>query len=492
MPISGPVVHQQLMDAYANVQENFESQRSRTSEASLQRDQLVDDRSEALISLAEHYLPELTPEAIRETWSEMRPGLSQIMLRKQERASRIQSELDALTTRRQQQDQELLALNRRLDEATEEQQTVADQVQKALHDDAEFVELSDRAAIAEAALERAEANLEEIDQDAARKLPAYDNSTLFRYLHDRGYGTSDYTKRGFSRRMDRWLARYIDYNKAKQGYEFLRKTPDHMRQIIAEDRLALDTVMDELERRRDKVAGDFGLPEKIQLTAGLQEQRDQQMIELDSLLADSDKTQRDLTDLEDPRGTYYRDAIKLFRETLEQSDSQELRQRARETREITDDQIVARLMGVESEIGQLDDDARRRREELKDMQSFLEDLGRLIQRFRAAQFDSSRSQFVGSLDVFEELDRAQDRLDIDGMWRRIRRAQRWGPTAMEKVTNVATHPLTQVLVNAMAHAAGGAMQSHARRAGDRRARRNHSWSRQGFSGDDSSDDSYRR
>ena len=42
----------------------------------------------------------------------------------------------------------------------------------------EFVLLSDRAAVAEASLERAEANLQEIDQDSARKLPAYEDSTL--------------------------------------------------------------------------------------------------------------------------------------------------------------------------------------------------------------------------------------------------------------------------------------------------------------------------
>ena len=29
------------------------------------------------------------------------------------------------------------------------------------------------------------------------------------------------------------------------------------------------------------------------------------------------------------------------------------------------------------------------------------------------------------------------------MWDRIRQAQRWGPTAMEQVTRIATHPMTQ-------------------------------------------------
>jgi hypothetical protein len=250
--------------------------------------------------------------------------------------------------------------------------------------------------------------------------------------------------------------------------------------------------MDELERRRDDVAVNFGLPEKIQQVANLGQQRDEQLRALDVLLADSEKTQRELTDLKDSRGTYYREAIRLFRELLDRNDSRDLKHRAQQTREITDDQIVARLMGVESEIGQLDVAAERRRSDLNQMQSFLEDLGRLVQRFRAAQFDSSRSQFVGSLDVFEELDRAQDQNDIDSMWRRIRSAQRWGPTAMEKVTSVATHPLTQVLVNAMAHAAGGAMQAHARRAGDRRAQRDSSRGGSGAWGGGSSSGGWHR
>lgn len=488
MPISGPVVHQQLMDAYASVQERFESERGRTSDARQQRDELDEHRDHALVSLAEHYLPELTPQAVRETWSEIRPTVSQVMLRQQEHAVRVQTRLDQLKSQRQQLDSQLLDLNRQLDEAIETQQEIADQVEQRLREDDQFVRLSDRAAVAEAALERAEANLQEIDQDSARKLPAYEDSALFCYLRDRGYGTDQYHKRGFGRRMDRWLAKFIDYHKSKQGYDFLRQTPDQMRKIIADDRQALDTVMDELERRRDDVAVSLGLPAKIEAAASLQQQRDQQLQSLDQLLTELEQTQQELTELEDPRGTYYREAIKLFRDMLDRSQPGDLQNRAQQTREITDDQIVARLMGVESEIGQLDMAAQQRRNDLDQLQSFLEGLGRLIQRFRAAQFDSSRSQFVGSLDVFEELQRAQDQNDVDSMWRRIRRAQRWGPTTIETDSQGTTNPLTRVLVNAMSTATGGEMRDHARRAGDRRARREKPWGgSEPWGGDGSSD-----
>ena len=109
-------------------------------------------------------------------------------------------------------------------------------------------------------------------------------------------------------------------------------------------------------------------------------------------------------------------------------------------------------------------------QDLREHQDFLDALGRLIQRFRAAEFDSSRSQFTGSLDILEQLHRARDEHDIERLWDKIRSAQRWGPTVMERVTDVAQHPLTQVLINAMAHAAGSALEQHARRAGKRRSR----------------------
>ncbi len=477
MPISGPVVHRQLTDAYTDAQTRMESARKEISDASKQRDDLHDDRGDALVTLAEHYLPQLTRDAIQATWVEVQPSVTQVLLKKEDHRRRLLTDNQRLTDSRNEHEQALFAINEQLDQLLETQHEVAKQVEQKLHSDAGFVELSDRAAIAEVALERAEANLAEIEQDSQRKLPAYEGSALFRYLRDRQFGTAAYTQRGFTRRIDRWLAKYIDYQKAKQGYEFLRKTPDQMREIIAQDRQAFDTVMDELERRRDQIAVEFGLPEKIEQTQAAQKQRDTRLDTLAKLNTETEAIEHQLTDLDNPRGPYYREAIQLFRQMLEGFDAQDLRQRARRTVEITDDQIVARLMGVDTEIGKLDRETARHRDELDEMQSMLDAMGRLIQQFRAAQFDSSRSQFVGTLDVVDELYRARTEDDIRNAWERIRQAQRWGPTAMEKVTRVATHPMTQVLINAMAHAAGAALESHARRAGNRRARSDTNWQR---------------
>ncbi len=327
MPISGPVVHQQLMEAYASLQSKMEQARGQMSRVGEDHSDLDEDRSESLVQLAEHYLPELTPETVRETWRDFRPSIAQVLARKQGHTERVSDKLREKILLRRQLDGALVDRNQQLDEAIDAQQALAAQVEQQLRQDPQFVGLSDRAAVAEAALERAEANLEEIENDAEKKLPAYRESSLFEYLRERGFGTDEYKKRGFTRRMDRMLAKYIDFNKAKQNYEFLINTPQQMRQIIEQDRTALNTVMDELERQRDRVAEKLGLPDKISIVEQLEQQRSEQLTALDRLLQETETIQNELNELDDSRGQYYREAIQLFRQMLERSGSRELKRR---------------------------------------------------------------------------------------------------------------------------------------------------------------------
>lgn len=487
MPISGPVIHQQLMSAYSEAHQRLESARGQISHGQSLRDDLDDKRSDTLVRLAKHDLPELTAESIRDAWFEVRASLADILYRKQQHVRELSVQLNGQMESHREDESQLVNLNERLDEARDAQAKLISEVESALRDDAEFVTLSDRAAVAEAALERAEDNLLEIDQDSARKLPAYENSDLFTYLRDRDFGTSQYKHRGFTRRMDRWLANWIDYKEAKKSYDFLQKTPESMRKIIAEDRDALNTVMEELEKIRDRVADEHGLPKLLSEIGAIQSERQTRLNEIGELDQQISKTQRDLSSVEDPQGSYHREAVREYRQFLEQTSPRELRQRARETPSVTDDQIVASLAGIDAEVEDLEATADRHRRKIRGMRRVLDELGRLIQRYRAAKYDSQRCLFVGKLDVLGSLARAEDEDDVQDLWRDLQQTQRWGPSTMDRISQVATHPMTQVLINAMAHAAGAALSEHARRAGKRRRSRKTSWKLDDWSFDSSGD-----
>lgn len=471
MSIPGSHVHQQLISGYEQTAAKLEQLRGQLGQIEVQRDQLEDDREDTLAKLAEHYLPDLTPESIQKTWAEIRPTMREVLLRKQNRVRELEEDLQDQNRIRSHFEEELKQINGRLDEAEQRQHDIAEQVETSLKENTQFIEFSKHASMAEMALERAEANLDEVSQDAARKLPAYQKCKLFTYLHERHYGTPQYEYRGINRRMDRWIAKLADYTKAKRSFDYLTNTPANMRTIIAEDRKALDTVLDELQRLRDEAADRFGLLSQIRLVEAIGQERSSALKQLETTSRQCETTQAELNRLEDPRCEFYAEAISVFRTMLSQTQSDDLRQEARRTPEITDDQIVASLRGIETQIDQTELSTSRHHDNLKFGQEVHEAVGRLIQRFRASGFDRSNCVFSDSIDVIGYLDRARNSADVEQVWQSLRRAQSWGPTTMDKITNVATHPMTQVMINAMAHAAAGAMSQHARRAGHRTRRR---------------------
>lgn len=470
MPISGPVVHQQLLQAYQEAQHELETARGEIAAAGAELGELTAGRGDTLLDLARHYLPELTPAAVDKTWADARHWIHEILLRKQAHVAKLDSELTTIASSRSHAESELAIVTAKLDEATLTQQSLAQTVSDALAADADFSNLSNRAAQAEASLQRAEANLQEIEQDSQKKLPSYENSTLFMYLKKRDFATADYQHRGFTRSVDQWLSRYIGYREARQGYDFLKSTPHHMREVIASDRQSLDLVLDDLENRRDTVAVQMGLPDAIQTVQSLVAQRSTWIDQLDQIQHDTQTLQSDRSRTDDSRGPYYQEAIEKFRQALDSVDSRTLADRAKMTAEIEDDLIVARLQGLQSEMQQVNDQVSRRQQKVATLTDHLQAIGTLVNRYRAAGFDTGRATFHSALDVTSEVRRVRDGGgNFEAVWQKIRGAHRWGGTAMDQVTQVATHPMTQVLISAMAHAAAGTMQTQARDAGRRRA-----------------------
>lgn len=470
MPISGPVVHQQLLQAYQEAQHELETARGEIAAAGAELGELTEGRGDTLLDLARHYLPELTPAAVEKTWTDARHWIQEILLRKQAHVAKLDGELNTIASRRSHAESELASITAKLDEATLVQQSLAQSVSDALAADADFSNLSNRAAQAEASLQRAEANLQEIEQDSLKKLPSYENSALFMYLKKRDFATADYKHRGISRSVDQWLSRYIGYREARQGYDFLKSTPQHMREVIASDRQSLDIVLDDLEKRRDTVAQRMGLTDAIEAVQSLTTQRSTWLQQLDQIQLDTQTLQSDRSRMDDSRGPYYQEAIEKFRQTLDKVDSRTLADRAKRTAEIEDDLIVARLQGLQSDMQQVNDQVSQRQKKVAALTDHLQSIGTLINRYRAAGFDTGRATFNSSLDVTSELRMARDGGgSFEAVWQKLRGSHRWGATTMDQITQVATHPMTQVLINAMAHAAAGSMQSQARDAGRRRA-----------------------
>ena len=96
MTIPGPTVHQQLMDAFKRLTEQLEQDRKGMHDVQKEYEQLDAERDDALRSLAEHYLPELTADAIASTWREVQSEISTLLLQKEDEDRSLQEELKQL------------------------------------------------------------------------------------------------------------------------------------------------------------------------------------------------------------------------------------------------------------------------------------------------------------------------------------------------------------------------------------------------------------
>jgi len=456
------------MQAFEEIGSRIEAERRQIEQMHAQWESWNEDRLSSLEGLAKHYLPELSDEAIEQTWGEVRHDLQQVQLRKQDEQRQLVEQRRADETLRRGLEKEFLALEEELERVRQQADELTREVENALRQDESFVRGTEQAAMAEAALERAEANLEEVSQDAARKLPAYESCRFFRYLNERQFGTPAYRSKGLTRRVDRMLADFCDYRQANRNYQFLTETPETMRRIIAEDREALHTVVDQLHSIRDRIADQHGLPEQLERLQELERKREPLLEDLEAASQRTAEVAAAETQLEGRQGPFYEEAVQIFRRFLQQSDPETLRDRAMETPEIRDDQIVATLRGLDDRLGQSREDAASRRDSVESLHATQAAVGRLLQRFRASGFDSSGRCFPEDLDIPGRLATASRPEQVEELWQLLRRQQRSGVPLSNHGDGASTPPMAQGLANTMADAAAGEMSQHARRAGTRR------------------------
>ncbi|WP_417746453.1 hypothetical protein [Rosistilla oblonga] len=473
MPTSGSEVLREMTRAIQDAKRQRDALQSQHREILQQTDDLVGQRGQTLVELAESYLPELSQTTVRQVWNEIRPAIQDVLLRKEARHRELVAEHQRLEAVQTQLRGELQTLNGKLDAIYGERDSLSKQLSEQLSGDPAFQQLTDKAAIAEINLQRAESSLAEVEHDVIAKLPAYQRSRLFQYLHKRKMGTPQYTARGWRRRMDRWVGRLIDYPKARKSYEFLSEVPGKMRELIAERRDALNQLLDRLERSQQKVAAELGLDKVLEQIESREDQRDDLLEQLEQTVVQTNANGAEIDKLLDSEGPYYAEAIEKYRRLLEQTHTLTLEQRAAQSPDPIDDQLVARLKHLDEEIQQFQKAADARRRQLKEAEDFAESIDYLVQQFQRARFDDSRSYFDDKLNIRESLSRLADgRERPDLLWQHIRRHQHTAPNWYEensrRVVNAANSPMGQILLQTMAHAAGAALRENARRAGSRR------------------------
>jgi len=474
MPIPGQEILRRISEFAAS--ESAVEQRARQSaqDMSAEIDRIVTTQSEAFRELAQLYLPRLEDDVVRDGWSEIQSTVNSIILRKEDARRQLTARAQQTAELRTSTETRWKQACDRVNELTAKCDTLARQLSESLASDSDFQSLAKSAAEGQARLEKAQANLTDVESEAKRKLPAYEQSSLFRYLRDCEFGSETYARRGLTRRLDRWVSRLINYPEASIGYKFLSSAPRQMRSLIVEQQAIVKMAMDEVERRQTEASEKLGLPQ-VQLE-GSQARGEQESAALaaESARKAEELARHQLAELDSPDCQYYRDALTAFQNLIQRTERSLVDARAAQTPELTDDQVVARVK-------YLDEQVMEKKRQLDQFHQAAEmaaqrtsRINELASKCRRAQFDHPRRIFEDGFDLESHVKSlVAGTVDADQVYQEMYRRQRLDSPVADQAAAALQGPMAQILLQTMANAAGAALGTYAARAGQQHRVRPH-------------------
>lgn len=445
-------------------------------------------RGDTLVDLARLYLPDLERDTVETTFAEVRSKLRELLVAKQQRQRELDRDWDTSLDARQQAEAELERITERLDTLVARRDELEAELAGRLRSDQDFQRLSSDVIAAEKRIARNEERVEESRQEAADKLPAYEQSRLFRYLVDRGYGTPGYTGSGLTRQLDRWVARLVDFNAAKRSYDFLRTTPELMDAEVDRRRGEFEDLMQRVDAIEEQASAEIGLTDVLSQGVDAGARRDDAVGRLEAIEQDQQRLGDEIRRLDASQGEFHHQAVermKVFLGTMRES---ALEAHTRSTADPTDDRLMEEIRWLNDRLDEARDESEKLHPELAAKRGRARDLGKLLQQFRRAEFDSQRSTFASRLDIGRRVEEfVAGSVSAGQLWDELRSHHEFEPTWSEREWQGADPggmgrggEFSHVLLHVLAEAAGAAIRhaaDHHARQSQSRSGRSEPWRR---------------
>lgn len=316
-----------------------------------------------------------------------------------------------------------------LEQAEAELEALSGTVGKTLDEDPEH-----RARVAEvdkavAVAQEARAKTRRAEEDRVEKGAPYEADPLFMYLWKRGYGTSAYRHDGIIRLLDGWVARIIDYARARPNYYMLTEIPkrlDAHADRLEEEAATLHKALAATIEAAVDAAGGTALKARI-------EAAEKEVAELSGKIsaaqAAREAVAKEIAAFAAGEDPAFRSAVETLVAAFRAEALQNLYKGALATPSPQDEQIVATIDRLEREIARAEEDreaARRRAEAAAAQRARIE---AIADEFRNRGYDRTGSEFtdgaiVGAL--LTELLRGA--LTAADYWARAERNHRWRRT----------------------------------------------------------------
>jgi hypothetical protein len=240
----------------------------------------------------------------------------------------------------------------------------------------------------------AEQKAQAAQTDRVEKGKVYEGDPLFNYLWARGYGTPQYRAFGFTRLLDRWVARVCGYEPLRRNYWMLSELPARFDEHAKRMRAAADDDIGAVRALELVAAEAAGVPAREKTLAETQEA----LAGIDKKI---DEREAEINGLVDTRGRFASGedehslrCTELLSETFRREKMKTLRERATRTPGPEDDAAVDQLTAIRAEMPRLQEETARYKtlhETQRDRTAKLEEVRK---RFKEHRFDAVTSEFV--------------------------------------------------------------------------------------------------
>lgn len=470
MPTPGRQILAQLRQRLDRVRDDAARVRGEFVAVDRRMEECVAQRGQAVVELARHDLPDMSQASIERTFAGIRDELQAILARKERAQTELNGRLERCRASVAELQQQADAVSHALSQLNARRQELEQSAAERLRTDSTFQELSQQAISAEMQLKANEERAEELQLEAADKLPAYQRSRLFTYLYERRFGKPEYGYRGWTRSLDRWLARLIEFDRHQRGYEFLRRTPPLVAEEVARRRAAFHALMEQVEAIEDRVTDDVGLTALLREGEQRGAEQDRLRARLAAAQQQVQQVEADLTNLDQQQSSFYREALDRYTRFLAETETAVLQSRARETADPVDDEIVARIAFLTQEIERLKPEVAQLSARSREAEQRTEGLSFVVRRAEQAGVDSDRCTAADPAAIARDLDRyVAGAMSQNDLWSALQRQLHFEPTWVETTAagagQMLNHPASHVLLQALAQAASVAIEQSARGGG---------------------------
>lgn len=423
-------------------------------------------RAKLLNDIAAIRLAEIDSGVLDASLSAADSQVEQLLSRRDTALNTLNQEIETINDRLANSEDERAEILTAVNSKSQQIVDVEGEVQKALKDNAAYLEQFIQARDAESVSSEAQRKRLAAESSLSEKAAPYKADNLFMYLWDRSYGTTQYNGGFFARFMDGWVAKVIAYEPARVNYWNLTEIPKRLAEHA--DRVA--SVADEQHKQLQSIETEALNAAGIEvLETQLAEEREK-LDEHDDALEAIEVRLNDELALRNhfASGTddFMQQALERLTQALEHQNLSSVYRYVRETVSHTDDLLLVELQSVEDTLDDEQDNLESVRSVHNGQLGKLKDLERVRRDFKNSRFDDVRSGFGNQTLITGVLSQfLQGVVSGPDVWNVLKRNQRY--------RQVASSP------NFGSSALGGLIEGIGvellRQAGGRGRRRNSSW-----------------